>query len=382
MDGGLKMLHLPSTISGLKIAWVKRLLDESSVGQWKCFYEHCLSPFGGNFFWYSNIDKDCASVLSIKNIFIREVAQSWASLTLDMEINPSHCRRQNIWNNNIIRNNHRTLFIKSWYDKGIVTLSDLLDENGNIFTFFEFKNKYKFECDFADFYSMKTAIPITEKKIPKCTEVNPTAPETMNKNIMEVTRVCRYVHNLSVQRIFNPPKSIDKWNSLLNTPNLDWPKIYLVPIRASLSTRIRYFQFKLIHRILEVNKYLKTINISISDLCSLCYKSEETIEHLFWDCPITRRFIADVQHLILDDKVTLSKINFLFGFYGSVGVQFNFIILYAKYYIFSSKCKNSTLSLNSFKCMLKHYRTVEQYMYLKNNKFVSFDSRWKNIILL
>ena len=37
MDGGLKMLHLPSTISGLKIAWVKCLLDESSVGQWvKC----------------------------------------------------------------------------------------------------------------------------------------------------------------------------------------------------------------------------------------------------------------------------------------------------------------------------------------------------------
>ena len=88
--------------------------------------------------------------------------------------------------------------------------------------------------------------------------------------------------------------------------------------------------------------------VFVSDLCSLCYKSEETIEHLFWDCPITRRFIADVQHLILDDKVTLSKIDFLFGFYGSVGVQFNFIILYAKYYIFSSKCKNSTLSLNSF----------------------------------
>ena len=105
----------------------------------------------------------------------------------------------------------------------------------------------------------------------------------------------------------------------------------------------------------------------------------ESIEHLFWDYPIIIRFIADVRHFILEDKVTLHKINFLFGFYGNVGVQFNLIILYAKYSIFSNKCKNSVLSLNSFKCMLRCYRSLEQYIYVKNNKFVSFDNRWKNI---
>ena len=230
---------------------------------------------------------------------------------------------------------------------------------------------------------MKTAIPHNWKNnIPKDSEADLTAQEEMIKNIMKVTKICRYIHNLSVQQVFSPPKSIDKWNSLFNIPNIDWGKIFLVPVRSCLSTRIRYFQFKIIHRILGVNKYLKLLNISQSDLCSFCYSSVESIEHLFWDCPIIRRFIADVQHFILEDKVTLNKINFIFGFYGNVGVQINFVILYAKYYIFSNKCKNIVLSLNSFKCMLRYYRSLEQYIYVKNNKFVSFDDRWKNIVLL
>ena len=38
-DGSLKIIHLSSMITGLKTAWVKRLLDENNLGQWKCFYD-------------------------------------------------------------------------------------------------------------------------------------------------------------------------------------------------------------------------------------------------------------------------------------------------------------------------------------------------------
>ena len=129
----------------------------------------------------------------------------------------------------MIRGNKKVLFIKSWYDKGIITLSNLLDENGNIFTFFLFRNKYKFEYNFVEFYSVKTAIPHNWKNnIPKCSEADLKAQEEMIKNIMKVTKICRYIHNLSVQHTFSPPKSIDKWNSLFNIPNIDWGKIFLV----------------------------------------------------------------------------------------------------------------------------------------------------------
>ena len=71
-------------------------------------------------------------------------------------------------------------FIKLWYDKGIIKLSDLLDKNGNIFTFFQLRNKYKFEYNFVEFYSVKTAIPYNWKNnIHKCLEADLTAQEEM-----------------------------------------------------------------------------------------------------------------------------------------------------------------------------------------------------------
>ena len=167
------------------------------------------------------------------------------SLTLDTEISLSHIRRQDIWNNTMIRGNKKVLFIKLWYDKGIIKLSDLLDKNGNICTFFQLRNKYKFEYNFVEFYSVKTAIPHNWKNnILKCLEADLTAQEEMIKNIMKVTKICRYIHNLSVQQVFSPPKSIDKWNSLFNIPNIDWANIFLVPVRSCLSTRSVIFSLR------------------------------------------------------------------------------------------------------------------------------------------
>ena len=35
----LKMIHIPSVITGLKVAWIKRFLDVNNDGNWKCFLQ-------------------------------------------------------------------------------------------------------------------------------------------------------------------------------------------------------------------------------------------------------------------------------------------------------------------------------------------------------
>ena len=65
-DGGLKIIHIPSNIKGLKIAWVKRLLDDNNQGKWKLLYEHHLNPFGGNLIWSCNINPKDKGLKSIK----------------------------------------------------------------------------------------------------------------------------------------------------------------------------------------------------------------------------------------------------------------------------------------------------------------------------
>ena len=46
------MPHIPSVLSGLKIAWVKRIHDPHNKGKWKCFFDHYLDPFGGDIIWH------------------------------------------------------------------------------------------------------------------------------------------------------------------------------------------------------------------------------------------------------------------------------------------------------------------------------------------
>ena len=43
-------------LSGLKIAWVKRIHDPHNKGKWKCFFDHYLDAFGGNIIWQCNVD--------------------------------------------------------------------------------------------------------------------------------------------------------------------------------------------------------------------------------------------------------------------------------------------------------------------------------------
>ena len=69
-------------------------------------------------------------------------------------------------------------------------------------------------------------------------------------------------------------KFIDKWNVKLNT-NLDsskWSLIFNIPYSCTVDTKLRWFQFRLIHRILGTNSFLFKINKTDTNLCTFCKK--------------------------------------------------------------------------------------------------------------
>ena len=86
-NGGLKMPHIPSVLSGLKIAWVKRSHDSPNKGIWKCFFDHHVDSFGGNIIlWHCNVDPGDANMKKIRNHFIKDVFQSWCSFAFSRNI--------------------------------------------------------------------------------------------------------------------------------------------------------------------------------------------------------------------------------------------------------------------------------------------------------
>ena len=83
-----------------------------------------------------------------------------------------------------------------------------------------------------------------------------------------------------MDKIFQCPKSEQKWTEILGE-TLDWRSIYLIPFKSTLNQRLRYFQFRISHRIIGVNKLLFAMGLSQTDSCSLCSGARETISHIF-----------------------------------------------------------------------------------------------------
>ena len=66
----------------------------------------------------------------------------------------------------------------------------------------------------------------------------------------------------------------------------------------------------------------------------------------------------------------LSINDFLFGIPDENYSSINFDILYAKYYIFSSKYKNNVLSFPTFQKKLEFQKELEKKMHMEQNRFI------------
>ena len=54
---------------------------------------------------------------------------------------------------------NRPIFLKSWFESGIVSIQDILSEKGKCLSFQEFQQIHKIKCNFLNYYQVVSAIP-------------------------------------------------------------------------------------------------------------------------------------------------------------------------------------------------------------------------------
>ena len=64
-----------------------------------------------------------------------------------------------LFNNKEILIEGKPLFLRDWFNKGILSIQDLLDDAGNILSYQEFNNKYSCKSNFLQYYQVISAIP-------------------------------------------------------------------------------------------------------------------------------------------------------------------------------------------------------------------------------
>ena len=377
-DGGYKMLDIYNFITTLKIGWLRRLNEiEGTSSTWANLYPNLtkLSIFGQGYVQpcLKNIENPFwADVLKHYRKLCKVKRNSALKLT-DVYEEPIH------FNMNIKRS-RKVIHDKEWESRGILQVKHVLNENGRPLTYNDFKLKYANTNTTARLYA--GIINAIGKFLDNVKNGNCNVKNVLTSEVW----ACIGSGNKFVKELLlkdnEIPTALHKWNSEFN--NLNWKSIFIHSMKISPDPQLKWFQARIIHRILPTKKYLHLCKLTHSPLCVFCDSHVETLNHLFWDCNFVQSFWKDLIKTLKEKcthcvRLNLSKELILFGKIENVYTDkaIDSILLYAKYFVYKCKLQERIPLIDQCISELKHRITIEKVLASRTGKVNTFKDKWK-----
>ena len=152
----------------------------------------------------------------------------------------------------------KPIFPNDWFKKGILLINELLNESSNFLTFHEFRDKYSCESNFLQYCQVVSTIPERLKSLAKCSDTINKSFFTANDNIFSInesTQINLYkakskdFYSLLNVKIHTEDQAGPKrWSEKLSLEKDVWTRIFKSLKNICKETKLKGFQFKLIHR--------------------------------------------------------------------------------------------------------------------------------------
>ena len=143
------------------------------------------------------------------------------------------------------------------------------------------------------------------------------------------------------------PTGMLSWNKKYTLSKDDWKKIFIYPFKITKYPAIQWFQSCINHNVLVTNSYLFKIKLRNDPHCYYCLTHEETITHLFWHCEKIKQFLKGLKNWLnlYNIEYDMNEETFILGINGNKAFPeiLSFILLYAKYYIYITRCNKQKL---------------------------------------
>ena len=279
---------------------------------------------------------------------------TWASLNCVSPSSASEIYKQFLWNNRFICIESHSVFNQKLIDIGIITVRNLLDSLGNFKQLFYLQHAHLSPIDHDFLFSLFCAIPEEWRRL---LETNENAAPLHDCYVdldsfslhlggekLDVEKILsKLLYEAFSSKISSNPTSMKKYNEMFNTRTfeLDWERIFSLPFKITLNTRLREFQYKVLHIICYTNIMLFKFGLADSPLCYLCNKQLETLKQLFFYCSKVSTFWNELNILLKSQKLIYKNFHIkdiLFGLFSADNVDdnilVNYIILESKYLIF------------------------------------------------
>ena len=164
----------------------------------------------------------------------------------------------------------------------------------------------------------------------------------------------------------------DQRNKLENI----WSSLY----KVTDDFRLRWLQFRIIHRILPSNHLLQIYGLRNDSTCNRCGR-HENIMHIFWSCCRVRRLWRELGQTLRCEIDKSKAILGLSSIHGHIhGNSIGLILLVVRQYIWTNRGSEGQLSFGGLKIFVKTYHSIEKYSAIINGKQDKHDKLWQPII--
>ena len=222
-----------------------------------------------------------------------------------------------------------------------------------------------------------------KKHLPTTTNSN--NEPTRGQKLLSSSNLCSDAYKSLIKEISSTPtKSQEKWISDCNIDekSINWNHSYILPFRCTRETRLRTFQFKLLHRRIATNRYLNRIGISLTDTCTFCEQNSETLIHLFWDCTHTHTFWQNFKSWLFQCQVKpntfVLSLPMCLGLVDNMeDVLLHHALLTARFHIYLSKIKKNLPNIEIFSKIFLKCEEIERLYAFKTDTVQKFNSKWR-----
>lgn len=337
-DGGIKAIDFEIMNGVLKIKWLQSFM-KSSHEIWFAVPSMVFSKVGGVEFLL-RCDFDIPKLPIKLSAFHQQVLLNW-KLAYKHNFSPHNVP---IWNNRVVLGGGKSIFMEDWMEKQIWSITHLMDDQGNLYAFEDFRNKYNIIGTKKDYDKIIKKIPDAFIQLIKNNYETKPEVRLPSININGLDLLHKKCNNTFLRqhltKTMYPGLVRRKFMEVYEKKN----QIKLISnfMRFPLPPKYKEIHFKTLHDIYPSNEFIQHRFKIECNNCHIC-NQPETTEHLFFLCqPINDLWISLYNLLITKsmDVDSFSSQDILYGYVArnnNLEYLMNNIILMLKFYI--HKCR-------------------------------------------
>jgi hypothetical protein len=374
-EGGLGIPNIRKYIAALKLSWVKKL--SSSNHKWKSII--CsVFPYAEKLQYLGSALPSHTNKI---NAFWKDVFKAYFELGQHTKIeNSKQFLAEPIFFNNNIRVDRQSVINDYLLDRGIKQIKDFVHPDGQFLSCDEFKTKHNVNIIFLTYVGYINAIKVYQKHLNIVIDNDISLLDTaLHLILMSTEKGARKYYDMLLNDL-KRPNCCSKWEEKLEI-TVNWKNVFQ-RLQGIKEIKLKWFQLRLVHRILGTNVVLHSMGVVPHNLCSFCDEERESILHIFCSCKHVKHFWNNFKEALFDSGIVNNEFvwsDCLILFSQDITVlrpqTFDYAITVAKFFIYKCKCEKVLPRFGDFKRYFKANYDVQKFIAMKNLD-VRFDDNW------